>query len=45
MRLEAGAGFVRSDASRGSIALFHDGVGAEDYDSTGIRLQLSYRFN
>jgi hypothetical protein len=44
-RFEFGSGLRREDSLQGSLSVFHDGLGVEDFGATGVRFELNYSFD
>lgn len=45
LRLEGGMDILSRDGLRGSLAVFKDGIGADSYESHGLRASLSFSFD
>ncbi len=44
LRFEAGSDLFSTDNLTGSLSIFADGIGTEDYQAQGLRFQFSYTF-
>jgi outer membrane autotransporter protein len=44
-RFEFGSSLTKGDNLSGSFSVFHDGLGADKFETTGLRFQMNYSFD